>query len=59
MNEIHKLIELSKIPQKEIAEKVGVSPARLSEYKKGKSSIGMDRLKKWCEILNINIKDLF
>lgn len=56
--EVQKLIELFKGTQKEMAAKLGTTEPRISEYKKGKHSIPVKKLKKWCEILGIDIKDV-
>lgn len=58
--EIIKLIKLSGIEsQQELAKKLGVRPASISDYKTGKTAITVNTLKSWCEILGINIKKLF
>jgi transcriptional regulator with XRE-family HTH domain len=59
MNEVKKLIALSGLTQKALAEKLGTKPERITEYKNGKHEITVNKLKKWCEILNIDIKYLF
>ena len=59
MKEINKLIQLSGLPQKELAEKLNTQPARISEYKNGKRGITVEKLKEWCKILNIDIRNLF
>lgn len=59
MNEVAKLISLSGLEQKEFAKKVNEAESNLSVYKTGKKTIGLNKLKKWCEILNIDIKYLF
>lgn len=58
MNEINTLLRLTKLTQAQLAEKVGVAPARISEYMKGKRNITLNRLKQWCSILDIDIKRL-
>lgn len=58
--EVIKLIALSGYEkQGELAEKLGVRPASISDYKTGKTAISVNTLKAWCDILNINIKKLF
>lgn len=58
--EIVKLINLSGIDsQQELAKKLGVRPASISDYKTGKTAITVNTLKSWCKILDINIKKLF
>lgn len=59
MNEVRILIALSGLTQKALAEKLGSKPERITEYKNGKHEITVKKLKKWCEILNIDIKYLF
>lgn len=59
MKEIKKLIELSGLSQKELAEKLETKGARISEYKTGKRGITLEKLKDWCNKLNIDIKELF
>lgn len=59
MNEVIKLIQLSGLTQKELSIKLNTPESRISEYKKGKHSITVDKLKDWCETLNIDIKELF
>jgi transcriptional regulator with XRE-family HTH domain len=57
--EMLKLISLSGLTQQQIADKVGVREASVSDYKTGKTAITVKTLKKWCEILEIDIKYLF
>lgn len=58
--EIIKLIALSGIEgQGKLAERLGVRPASISDYKTGKTAISVNTLKAWCKILNIDIKKLF
>lgn len=57
--EVLKLISIVGLSQKQLAEQLGVAPARISEYKTGKTAITVQTLKSWCKKLNINIKDLF
>ena len=59
MKEINKLIELSGLSQDDLAKKLNTQPARISEYKTGKRGITLERLKEWCKILGIDIKELF
>lgn len=59
MEEIKKLIILSGLKQNKLAEKLNTKPERITEYKNGKHEITVNKLKKWCEILNIDIKYLF
>lgn len=59
MKEIKKLIILSKLTQSKLAEKLNTKSERISEYKNGKHEITVNKLKKWCEILEIDIKELF
>lgn len=59
MEEIKKLIELSGLSQDDLAKKLNTQPARISEYKNGKRGITLEKLKQWCELLEIDIKTLF
>lgn len=54
--EVQKLLDLTGLSQKDLADKVGVPAPRISEYVSGKYRIRLDRLKEWCEILEIDIK---
>lgn len=54
--EVQKLLDLTGLSQKELADKVGIPAPRISEYVNGKYRIRLDRLKEWCEILKIDIK---
>lgn len=56
--EIQNLIKLFKGTQSEMAKRLGTTPPRISEYKKGNKSIPVSKLRKWCEILDIDIKDV-
>lgn len=58
--EVVKLIAISKESnQYALAEKLGTSQSRISEYKNGYKAITVQTLKSWCEILQIDIKKLF
>lgn len=59
MNEVEKLILISKKTAKDLAPILKTTEVRISEYKRGKRTIPLAKLKEWCSILNINIKDLF
>ncbi len=59
MNEIEKLILISKKTAKELALILKTTETRISEYKKGKRTIPLAKLKSWCEVLEIDIKQLF
>lgn len=59
MNEIEKLILLSGKTAKDIAPIIKTTEARISEYKTGKRGISVKKLREWCEILNIEIRDCF
>ena len=54
--EVEKLIKLFKGSQREMAAKLGTKESRISEYKKGKHAITVEKLRNWCEILGIDIK---
>lgn len=57
--EVVKLIGIAGESQKDLAQKLGTSPTRISEYKNGYKTITVQTLKSWCEILKIDIKKLF
>lgn len=57
--EVVKLIALARESQKDLADKLGTTPSRISEYKNGYKTITVQTLKSWCEILKIDIKKLF
>lgn len=59
MNEVEKLILLSKKTAKELAPILKTTESRISEYKRGKRAIPLSKLKNWGEILKIDIKELF
>ncbi|KPE51019.1 helix-turn-helix domain-containing protein [Chryseobacterium indologenes] len=59
MNEIEKLILLSNKKGKELAPLLRTTEARISEYKNGKRGISVRKLREWCKILEIDIKELF
>lgn len=58
--EVIKLIAIAgERSQGALAEKLGTTPSRISEYKNGYKTITVQTLKSWCEILKIDIKKLF
>lgn len=57
--QVKKLLQLYGGTQKEMATALGVPQPRISEYITGKKNITVKRLKEWCEILKIDIKELF
>ena len=59
MNEIEKLIIISVKTAKELAPILETSETKISKYKTGFSKISVEKLKQWCEILEIDIKKLF
>ena len=59
MTEVEKLILISKKTAKELAPILGTTSGRISEYKTGKTAITVNKLKSWCDILQIDIKKLF
>ncbi|WP_333780916.1 helix-turn-helix transcriptional regulator [Chryseobacterium camelliae] len=59
MNEIEKLILISKKSAKELSPILKTTEARISEYKTGKRGISVRKLREWCNVLNINIRDCF
>ena len=56
--EIQNLLKLFGGTQKEMAAALGVTQPRISEYINGKKNITVKRLKEWCEILKIDIKEI-
>lgn len=59
MNEVEKLIRISKKTAKELAIILGTSETTISRYKTGKTKMPLEKLKEWCDELSIDIKDLF
>lgn len=59
MNEVTKLIKISGLTQRELSIVLKTPESRISEYKKGKHDITVNKLKDWCKMLNIDIKKLF
>lgn len=57
--EVTKLLQLYSGTQKEMGDALGVPQQRISEYITGKKNITVKRLKQWCDILKIDIKQLF
>lgn len=57
--EVQKLLILYGGSQKEMATALGVTQPRISEYITGKKNITVKRLQTWCDILKIDIKELF
>lgn len=57
--EVVKLIAIAERSQAQLAKDLGTTENRISEYKNGKKGITVQRLKSWCQILNIDIKTLF
>ena len=56
--EVQKLLILFGGSQKEMAAALGVTQPRISEYINGKKNITVKRLKQWCDILKIDIKQI-
>lgn len=56
--EVQKLLTLYGGSQKEMAAALGVTQPRISEYINGKKNITVKRLKHWCDILKIDIKQI-
>ena len=55
---VQKIIEASKLSQKEMAVKLDEPESRISEYKKGKVEIPFTKVVCWCNTLNVNLKKL-
>ena len=56
--EVKKLLQLFGGTQAQMAAALGVPQPRISEYINGKKNITVKRLKQWCDILNIDIKEI-
>ncbi|PIF44282.1 helix-turn-helix protein [Chryseobacterium sp. 52] len=59
MNEVEVLRLKTKLNQTDFAKLVGTTQRQVSRYENRTSPITVDKLKKWCEILKIDIKELF
>ena len=59
LNEVEKLILITKKNGRELAPILNTTEATISRYKKGLRFITVETLKKWCKILQIDIKTLF
>ncbi|WP_017686166.1 helix-turn-helix domain-containing protein [Riemerella anatipestifer] len=59
MNEVEKLILISRKTAKELAVILKTKESTISRYKTNQNKITVERLKEWCRILNIDIKKLF
>ena len=46
------------ISQKELAEKTGISPSTISDWKRKKTNPSADKLKVICDVLEMNLYDL-
>lgn len=57
--EVQKLLQLYGGTQTKMATALGIPQQRISEYINGKKNITVKRLKSWCDILKIDIKELF
>lgn len=57
--EVQKLLQLYGGTQTQMGAALGVPQQRISEYINGKKNITVKRLKHWCDILKIDIKELF
>jgi len=57
--QVKKLLQIYGGTQKEMGATLGVPQQRISEYITGKKNITVKRLIEWCNILNIDIKELF
>ena len=56
--EVAKLLQLYGGTQTQMGATLGVPQQRISEYINGKKNITVKRLKQWCEILKIDIKEI-
>lgn len=56
--EIQNLLKLFGDTQKEMGAALDATQPRISEYINGKKNITVKRLKLWCDILKIDIKDV-
>ena len=59
INEVEKLRLMTKLNQTDFAKLVGTTQRQFSRYESGKSPITLEKLKLWCDILEIDIKKLF
>lgn len=57
--EVAKLLKLYGGTQTQMGAVLGVPQQRVSEYINGNKNITVKRLKSWCDILKIDIKQLF
>lgn len=56
--EVKKLLQILGITSQQLAEIVGVSGPRISEYTTGKHKITLHRLRMFCEKTGVDIKDV-
>lgn len=56
---ITKYRELSGMTQKELAQKLGVTPSRISNWEQGANCPTIDILFKVCEVLGVSINDIY
>lgn len=56
--EVAKLLQLYGGTQAQMGAALGIPQQRISEYINGKKNITVKRLKEWCEILKIDIKEI-
>lgn len=55
---IFALMQEKGISQKELAEKTGISPSTISDWKRKKTNPSADKLKAICDVLGMNLYDL-
>lgn len=55
---LHKARINKGISQEKLAEQVGVTPASISYYESGKKRPSFEKIKKICEVLNLNMDEL-
>lgn len=59
MTEVEILRLKTKLNQTDFAKLVGTTQRQVSRYESRASPMTVDKLKKWCETLKIDIKELF
>lgn len=59
MTNIERVIETSGISKKEISEQLGVSPAAISNWIKGRNSPDLETLIKFCDMFHLTLNDIY
>lgn len=58
-DELRMLLNITGLKSAELAERVNTKPERITEYLHGKHAIKLITLKYWCEVLDVDIRELF